>query len=510
MISIHRSVWSHCCRVLSVVLAAMLLATPAVAGKNNSKGNSWGVIKGNVFGGKCSKTPVAPTIDGLPTFSLTEGETYQFTPSAADANCDSLRFSINGQPDWSSFNASDGTLSGKAPAGSAGSYPGIRISVSDGTYTTSLATFSITVYDNATPVLSGTPPGKAASGQKYGFVPIAFDPDGQKLSFGIRNRPVWASFNSSTGELAGTPSDSQLGTYADIAITATDGVESASLGPFAIVVETGNRAPSISGTPAGSVVAGQPYSFKPSATDPDSDSLTFSISNRPTWATFSTGTGQLAGTPAEGTSGEYVDIVIGVSDGKVTSTLPTFSIVVSTANHPPSITGTPALAVTVGQPYKFIPGASDADGDPLTFSVSNKPAWATFNKSTGELGGTPGSGSAGTYSNVRVSVSDGTSSAALPAFSIAVEQASKGSATLSWQPPTQRTDGTPLVDLAGYRILYGNSPDSYSNRVTLDNAGLTSYVVENLAQGTWYFVMTAFDASGAESDYSSVGSKTVQ
>jgi hypothetical protein len=81
---------------------------------------------------------------------------------------------------------------------------------------------------------------------------------------------------------------------------------------------------------------------------------------------------------------------------------------------------------------------------------------------------------------------------------------------LSWQPPTQRTDGTPLVDLAGYRILYGNSPDSYSNRVTLDNAGLTSYVVENLAQGTWYFVMTAFDASGAESDYSSVGSKTVQ
>jgi hypothetical protein len=85
-----------------------------------------------------------------------------------------------------------------------------------------------------------------------------------------------------------------------------------------------------------------------------------------------------------------------------------------------------------------------------------------------------------------------------------------GSATLSWQPPTQRTDGSPLVDLAGYRILYGTSSSNLSNRVTLNNAGLTSYVIENLSQGTWYFAMTAFDAAGAESDQSNVGSKTIQ
>jgi hypothetical protein len=81
---------------------------------------------------------------------------------------------------------------------------------------------------------------------------------------------------------------------------------------------------------------------------------------------------------------------------------------------------------------------------------------------------------------------------------------------LSWQPPTQRTDGSQLDNLAGYRIMYGNAPGSYSNGVKLDNPGLTSYVVENLTQGTWYFVMTAFDTTGAESDYSSVGSKTIR
>jgi hypothetical protein len=485
-------------------------ATSAMAARHNDTGKGWDYIKASFVRKKCQRTPVAPTISGLPTLSLTEGENYQFTPHAADANCDSLTFSISGKPAWASFNAADGTLSGQPPRSSAGSYPAITISVSDGVYQTSLARFGITVYANVPPILSGTPSGKAVSGQRYSFLPIAFNPDGQTLTFGIRNRPTWASFDSATGALSGTPSDSQVGTYSDISITATDGVDSASMVPFAIVVEPGNRAPSIYGTPPGSVVTGQAYSFTPSASDPDGDPLTFSISNRPAWATFDAATGSLSGTPGEVAAGEYVGIVIRASDGKATSSLSSFGIVVSIANRAPSIAGVPDAAVTAGQPYLFVPKASDADGDALTFSIANKPAWAAFSVATGALTGTPGPESAGVYSNIRIGVSDGSVSTSLPLFAVTVDQASMGSATLSWQPPTQRTDGTPLTDLAGYRILYGNSSGNYPNRVTVDNPGLTSYVIENLAQGTWYFVMTAFDASGAESDYSSVGSKTIQ
>jgi hypothetical protein len=493
-------------RAIPVAMLAALFATSAMAAKTNDKGNGWGFIKSN----KCSTTPVAPTIDGLPTFSLIEGESYQFTPTADDANCDNLTFAISGKPSWASFNTSDGTLYGRPPAGSAATYFGIKISVSDGTYTTALSGFSITVYPNATPVLSGTPPGKTASGQKYDFVPIAFDPDGQALSFSVANRPSWASFDTRTGELVGTPSDNDVGTYSNITVSATDGLESASIGPFDVVVEAGNRAPTISGSPATSLVAGQSYSFTPTASDPDNDTLTFSISNKPAWAAFDSGTGRLSGTPGTGAAGEYIGIVIAVSDGKTSSSLPAFTIVVSVANRAPTISGTPASTVTAGQQYRFLPAASDPDGDRLTFSIVNRPSWATFNTATGELGGTPGSGNTGPYSNIQISVSDGTLTASLPVFSITVEQASMGSATLSWQPPTQRTDGSPLVDLAGYRILYGTSSSNLSNRVTLTNPGLTSYVIENLAQGTWYFAMTAFDASGAESDQSGVGSKTIQ
>jgi len=94
----------------------------------------------------------------------------------------------------------------------------------------------------------------------------------------------------------------------------------------------------------------------------------------------------------------------------------------TTVNQPPTISGSPATSVTVGSSYSFTPAASDADGDALTFSVSNLPAWAGFNSGTGAMAGTPTDADAGTYSNIVISVSDGTDSASLAPFSITVDK----------------------------------------------------------------------------------------
>ncbi len=90
-----------------------------------------------------------------------------------------------------------------------------------------------------------------------------------------------------------------------------------------------NRAPVISGTPAVEVDAGSNYSFTPSASDPDGDSLTFSISNQPSWANFQTSTGELSGAPSESDAGDYQGIVINVSDGALTTALAEFTITVN-------------------------------------------------------------------------------------------------------------------------------------------------------------------------------------
>jgi hypothetical protein len=84
-----------------------------------------------------------------------------------------------------------------------------------------------------------------------------------------------------------------------------------------------------------------------------------------------------------------------------------------------------------------------------------------------------------------------------------------GSATLSWTPPTQNTNGTTLTNLAGYRIYYGTSSSAMNQRITVANAGVSRYVVESLGAGTWYFNVRAYSSTGAESAASNTASKTV-
>lgn len=362
---------------------------------------------------------------------------------------------------------------------------------------------------NRPPLLSGNPDAVVQAGERYSFRPGARDPDGDRLTFSVVNKPRWASFDAATGRLSGTPGTGAAGTYPDIRIRVSDGKSSDVLGPFGIVVRGGNRAPRLSGTPSATALVGEAYAFKPAASDPDGDRLVFSIANKPPWATFSTSTGRLAGTPPAKATGQHVGIRIGVSDGRTTASLGPFSITVGTANRPPVIRGTPTADLLVGQAYEFRPAASDADGDALRFSIANKPAWASFDAATGRLSGTPGAASAGTYANVTIRVSDGAATVALPSFSISVQQASNGSVTLSWLPPTRREDGSPLTNLAGYRIRYGTSPDRFTGVVDVPQAGITSAVIENLPPAKYYFVMSAYDSDGNESVNTPAVSKTI-
>jgi hypothetical protein len=365
---------------------------------------------------------------------------------------------------------------------------------------------------NRPPTITGTPPSTATIGTAYAFTPTASDPDGNALTYQIANRPSWATFNTTTGRLSGTPSSWHAGSYGNILISVSDGTATAQLPAFAITVSSqSNRAPVISGTPPTSATVGSAYSFQPTASDPDGNALTFSISNAPPWTTFSTSTGRLQGTPTASHVGTFSDIVVRVSDGRTTAALPPFAITVSnTANRAPLISGTPPTTVMNGTAYSFQPTASDPDGNSLTFSVANAPSWATFSTSTGRLQGTPTAAHVGNFNNIVITVSDGRATASLPAFNITVLAVANGSATLSWTPPTRNTDGSTLTNLAGYRIHWGAAAGSYTNTRTVNNPGLTSYVVDGLAPGTYFFAVTALNSAGAESALSNSGSKTIR
>jgi Fibronectin type III domain len=79
---------------------------------------------------------------------------------------------------------------------------------------------------------------------------------------------------------------------------------------------------------------------------------------------------------------------------------------------------------------------------------------------------------------------------------------SSSTLTLSWQAPTENSDGSALTDLKGYRIHYGLKSESYSDTIDVTNPGLTTYVVQNLPAGTYYVSLTAYNSKGDESTLS--------
>lgn len=403
--------------------------------------------------------------------------------------------------------------------------------------------------------ISGNPKTTVDVGDSYRFKPSVSGLRESKLKFTIKRKPSWAKFNSSNGVLKGTPSSGDVGRYRNISIRVTDGRKSATLSSFTVDVNSGSSDGSDSEPPGGggsgdggsgggggspgsgnadnTVEVGETYIFRPKVKGLNSKKLRFSIRRQPSWLKFNSTSGRLKGTPASGDVGLYDRIVITATDGKKKARVGPFSIAVVDSggssgddgspgdnpggddppggggNSAPTIAGSPPASVLQGSAYDFTPSANDADGDALEFSVSGLPGWANFDRETGRLYGTPTAGDVGIHGNVIISVTDGTDGASLGPFDILVEQPGTGSVTLQWTPPTRNTDGSRLRDLAAYRIDWGRANGTFTNSVTIDNPGLTSYVIENLDAGTYKFAVAAVNSSGVSSERSNVANKTV-
>jgi hypothetical protein len=84
-----------------------------------------------------------------------------------------------------------------------------------------------------------------------------------------------------------------------------------------------------------------------------------------------------------------------------------------------------------------------------------------------------------------------------------------GTATVSWTAPTLNTDGLPITDLAGYNLYYGTSSTTMTNVIAINNPATSSYLIRNLAPGTWYFAIVAYNTQARESTFSAIVSKPI-
>jgi hypothetical protein len=165
----------------------------------------------------------------------------------------------------------------------------------------------------------------------------------------------------------------------------------------------------------------------------------------------------------------------------------------------PVITGTPAKTVEIGSYYNFLPSSYDAEEDSLSYNISNKPSWSTFNTQTGELFGTPNE--VRMHDKITISVSDGTATTSLSTFNINVTDTLKFNVKISWKKPLLNTDGSPLNNISMYKIMYGSSPGEKENTIYFDGTALAG-TIENLSSGDYFFSMATITNNALESDAS--------
>ncbi len=258
-----------------------------------------------------------PVLSPVGDQSVNEGELLSLLLSASDPDGDSLSFAMSGAPTGSSLvDHGDGTatFSWTPDFGLAGNYP-VSFTVTDNGVpaASDSEAITITVGDtNRPPVLSPVGDQSVNEGELLSFLLSASDADGDRLSFSMSGAPTGSSLvdhGNGTATFSWTPDFGQAGNY-PVSFTVTDnGVPEAS-DSEAITITVGdtNRPPVLSPVGDQSVNEGELLSFMLSASDPDGDSLSFSMSGAPTGSSLvdhGDGTATFSWTPDFGLAGNY-------------------------------------------------------------------------------------------------------------------------------------------------------------------------------------------------------------
>ena len=113
--------------------------------------------------------------------------------------------------------------------------------------------------------------------------------------------------------------------------------------------------------------------------------------------------------------------------------------------------------------------------------------------------------------SLTVSSVDGTTHTVVITIIGADEASTAANVSLSWVAPSEREDSTPisLSEIAGYKIYYGTTPGQYTNSVDINDGIAEGYTFKALPLGTYFFVVTTYDAEGRESQYSPEVTKVI-
>jgi hypothetical protein len=392
---------------------------------------------------------------------VAENSTLTFTISASDADGDTLTYSASNLPSGASFNTTTRVFTWTPGYTQAGTYSGVRFTVSDGSLT-DYEDITITVTNtNRAPDLAAIGNKTVAENSALTFTISATDGDGDALTYSATNLPSGATFNTSTRTFSWTPSYTQAGTYSGVRFTVSDG-SATDYEDITITVTNTNRAPVLTAIGNKTIAENALLTFTISATDADGDALTYSASNLPSGASFNATTRTFTWTPNYGQAGTYSGVRFSVSDGSLTD-YEDITITVNDVNTAPVLAAIGNKSVNENQLLQFTVNATDAESDILTYSVSGLPSAASFVGQT--FTWTPSYSQAGSY-NVTFNVNDGNGGTDSETITITVNNINRA--------PVLNTIGNKSVTEGRLLTFNVSATDADGDSLTYSASGLPS------------------------------------
>ncbi|MFH0888606.1 MAG: M6 family metalloprotease domain-containing protein [Planctomycetota bacterium] len=353
------------------------------------------------------------------------------------------------------------------------------------------------------PVL--TSPGNKSVGENalLTFTLSASDPDGDTISYSMAGTPTGSTLNSTTGAFSWTPNYFQSGVYA-MTFTATANSLSDSE-PINITVNNVDRPPALTSPGNKSIDENQVLTFTLSATDPDGDTISYSMAGTPTGSTLNSLTGVFSWTPNYFQSGVYP--VTFTATANSLSDSKSITITVNNIDRSPALTSPGNKSIDENQVLTFTLSATDPDGDTISYSMAGTPTGTTLNSATGIFNWTPDYTQIGIYSITFTATSNVLSDSKtitvtvllIPPANLTATAISSYAIRLNW------TDTS--INETGFKIE--RSPDNITfTQISMVGSNITSTLDTNLSAETdYYYRIKAYNSTG-NSDYSNVVSAT--
>ena len=367
----------------------------------------------------------APVLTAITDQNMNEGETLDVGVSATDADGNNISLAVNNLPSFGNVIDNGGgswTIRFTAGFSNSGNYPNIEVIATDnGSPSLSdTSSFTLTVGDvNQAPVLTSIASQNMNENETLDVGVSSTDADGNNITLTVNNLPSFGNLTDNgdgTGTISFTTGFGDAGNYPNIEVIASDN-GSPSLSDtvsFSLTVGDVNRAPVLTSIASQNMNENETLDVGVSSTDADGNNITLTANNLPSFGNLTDngdGTGMLSFATGFADAGSYPNIEIVATDNGTPSLsdTATFTLTVNNVNRAPVLTAIASQNMNEGDTLDVGISYTEPDGDNLTFTINNLPAFGSFTDNgngTGSLRFTSGFDDAGNYPNIEIIIAD--------------------------------------------------------------------------------------------------------